>query len=187
MPSRLVPLATLAGAYVLGLFSTAHADSLAPTADVGTLNMRSLFRQLPAPPVAPAASAGVSPAYGVMADYKGTLILKIEAANRSALPANAKIICSVMVLTYMGEELRTYAAPAQVTPSTVSCSVTVPYKVATATPESTALYVAAFITNTAVTQSNPFPQGFGFVELDPPGIPLPPDGTVTTKTISTIL
>ncbi|HEY8214833.1 MAG TPA: hypothetical protein VIG36_11965 [Methylocystis sp.] len=43
------------------------------------------------------------------------------------------------------------------------------------------------ITNTAVTQSDPFPQGFGFVEVDPPSFALPPDGTVTTKTISTIL
>jgi hypothetical protein len=181
MPSRFILLANLICASILGLCSTARADSLATSPFSGPLNMRGVSTPLVRP-----SSATAAPSVAA-ADYRGTVIVNVEAANRSAIPTNAKIVCSVMVYTYFPDQMRVYTSTAQVTPSTVRCTVTAAYKFTTSTPETTHLLIAAVITNTAVTQSNPFPQGFGFVEIDPPGIPLPPDGTVTTRNIFTII
>ncbi|BGE83689.1 hypothetical protein Ms3S1_01250 [Methylosinus sp. 3S-1] len=116
------------------------------------------------------------------------MIVKIDAANRSALPTNSKIVCSVIL--YFGmyfDQSRIYTSPAVVTPSKVGCTVAAPYQVTTDAPQSISIAVIAFMTNTTMTATNPLPNGFGFVELGSPSIPLPPDGAVTTQTISTVL
>jgi hypothetical protein len=90
-------------------------------------------------------------------------------------------------LASSGGEQRIYTAQAQVTPSKIACNVVLPYWVQTSTPEESGLRVVAFVTNAAVTQADPFPRGFGFVEIDPPFIPLPADGAVTVQTIQTLI
>lgn len=179
MQSRYVLLSALACAFGFG--STVHADPLnLPLADPSSLRSR-LLAASAAP--APTGSASTSAA----TKYTGKMIVKIDAVNRSAVPTNAKIICSVAVFFGSVDQSRIYTAPAVVTPSKVGCTVAAPYQVTTDFPQSTAVRVVAFITNLTVTSTNPIPNGFGFVEFDPPGIALPPDGAVTTQTISSVL
>jgi hypothetical protein len=179
MQSRFL-FAALACAF--GFSSGVHADPLSVAPAAGPSNLQSRLL------ASPAAATPADAATGAATKHTGKMIVKIDAANRSALPTNSKIVCSVIL--YFGmyfDQSRIYTAPAVVTPSKVGCSVAAPYQLTTDAPQSISITVIAFMTNTTMTATNPLPNGFGFVELGSPSIPLPPNGAVTTHTISTVL
>jgi hypothetical protein len=175
-----VMIAALASAGLAGISAFAHAEPVATPAlsgIVGTLNTQTgVFKPLTA--ASPAASA--SPTATVT--YSGTLIVKITAANKSAMPANTNIDCGVGVSVNYSAFL-VYSSKAQITATTVSCTVTIPYQTAVANPSSTFLSTSPLIFNSSPNTSS----GPSFVQLPGKSIQIPANGAVTTQTFSTVL
>lgn len=173
-------IAALASAGLAGISAFAHAEPVSTPAApgiVGTLNTQTgLFKPLAA--ASPAASA--SPAATVT--YNGTLVVKITAANKSAVPTNSKIDCGVGVILNNSQFLA-YSSKAQITAATLNCTVTIPYRTTVSNPASSFLSVSPLIFNSSPNTSS----GLNVIQLPGTSIPLPANGAVTTQTFSTVL
>jgi hypothetical protein len=182
MKSQYTSLAYLAGAALAAVVSSADAETAVSkdaTNVVGTMNVKTgVFTPLPPVTSGDAATQGDP--------YDGWVIAYISAVNKSKIPASANVSCDLTWTAYDSETrisiYRYYSTRAQVTATTIRCTVKVPYTLDVTNQGATTIKLSPslnFYDEAGKPEASVAPPGTEF--------PLPPPGRTTTRSFSTVL